>query len=102
MSNTSKNEGRVTIRLPSDIHKDLKKAAGGVPGKMTSVILARLRGGSANAPTADMLIHILAPLSAILDQIRQANRYDDEHMETVRLLYGGLLEKLFELLEDGE
>lgn len=102
MSRKSKNEGRVTIRLPDDIYKDLSKATGGVPGRMTSVILARLRGTSEDVATAEELIRILATMSAILDQIQQANRYDDEHIETVRLLYDGLLEKVFKLFEGGE
>lgn len=102
MSKKSKNEGRVTIRLPHDIYKELTTATGGVPGKMSSAILARLRGGSVNAASADELMRILATISTILDQVRQADRYDDEHMETVRLLYDGLLEKVFKLVEDGE
>ncbi|HEX8533832.1 MAG TPA: hypothetical protein VF662_06660 [Allosphingosinicella sp.] len=103
MPNKKTKEQRVTLRVPPDLYAELEALTGGTPRKMTAVILARLRSQSGTTVSiAEGLMPILAMLSTMLDQIRDADTYSSEHMDTARLLYGSLLEKAFKLLGDGQ
>lgn len=102
MATKANNAGRVTVRLPSDLHAELKRASANLPGGMTEIILNRLRSStSPNTMAPIELMPILIFVSAILDQVRDAENYQPEKMETVGLLYDTLLEKTLALLESG-
>lgn len=96
-----KKRERITIALPPELAKALRKEAGtGARNNLSKLVRDRLEAAVAdNGATlrADEFWQILALISAIFGKLRLAKFEDDEHFETARSLYELALERCIHL-----
>ncbi len=83
---------KISVRLPADLVERLRERAPN--GQISPVIRELLEGNRKAADDGhDELWRMLGIITTILDQLRMAGRYDDEHMEIARTLYESFLNR---------